>query len=83
MATFRFRSNRWQARVRQLGRPDETRSFLIAALIGHVDSFFIDEKFTVHARRPSACALPNAPHLIVQGRLQRRSPVHQRFAAGS
>lgn len=28
MATFRFRSNRWQARVRRLGSPDETRSFL-------------------------------------------------------
>jgi integrase len=28
MATFRFRSNRWQARVRRLGQPDETRSFL-------------------------------------------------------
>jgi len=28
MATFRFRSNRWQAHVRQLGRPDETRSVL-------------------------------------------------------
>jgi len=28
MATFRFRSNRWQARVRRLGHPDETRSFL-------------------------------------------------------
>ena len=27
MATFRFRSNRWQARVRRLGQPDETRSF--------------------------------------------------------
>jgi integrase len=29
MATFRFRSNRWQARVRRLGYPDETRSFLM------------------------------------------------------
>jgi integrase len=28
MATFRFRSSRWQARVRRQGRPDETRSFL-------------------------------------------------------
>lgn len=28
MATFRFRSSRWQARVRRLGHPDETRSFL-------------------------------------------------------
>jgi len=28
MASFRFRSNRWQARVRRLGHPDETRSFL-------------------------------------------------------
>ena len=28
MATFRFRINRWQARVRRLGQPDETRSFL-------------------------------------------------------
>jgi integrase len=28
MATFRFRSNRWQARVRRQGHPDETRSFL-------------------------------------------------------
>jgi integrase len=28
MATFRFRSNGWQARVRRLGSPDETRSFL-------------------------------------------------------
>ena len=28
MPTFRFRSNRWQARVRRLGHPDETRSFL-------------------------------------------------------
>jgi integrase len=28
MATFRFRSSRWQARVRQQGHPDETRSFL-------------------------------------------------------
>ncbi len=27
MATFRFRSNRWQARVRRLGQPDETRTF--------------------------------------------------------
>jgi integrase len=28
MATFRFRSSRWQARVRRQGHPDETRSFL-------------------------------------------------------
>ena len=28
MATFRFRSNRWQARVRRQGHPDQTRSFL-------------------------------------------------------
>jgi hypothetical protein len=28
MPTFRFRSNRSQARVRRLGHPDETRSFL-------------------------------------------------------
>jgi integrase len=28
MATFRFRSNKWQARVRRQGHPDETRSFL-------------------------------------------------------
>ena len=27
MATFRFRSNRWQARVRRKGYPDETKSF--------------------------------------------------------
>ena len=27
MDTFRFRSKRWQARVRRLGQPDETRSF--------------------------------------------------------
>ena len=28
MASFRFRSNSWQARVRRLGYPDEQRSFL-------------------------------------------------------
>ena len=28
MATFRFRSSRWQARVRRQGHPDQTRSFL-------------------------------------------------------
>lgn len=28
MASFRFRSNRWQARVRRAGSPDETRSFV-------------------------------------------------------
>jgi len=28
MAFFRFRSNRWHARVRRPGQPDETRSFL-------------------------------------------------------
>ena len=28
MATFRSRSNRWQARVRRRGHPDETGSFL-------------------------------------------------------
>jgi integrase len=28
MATFRFRSNRWQARVRRQGQPEQTRSFL-------------------------------------------------------
>jgi hypothetical protein len=28
MASFRFRSSRWQARVRRLGYSDETRSFL-------------------------------------------------------
>lgn len=28
MATFRYRSNRWQARVRRKGYPDETKSFL-------------------------------------------------------
>ena len=28
MATFRFRSNRWQARVRRQGHPEQTRSFL-------------------------------------------------------
>lgn len=27
MASFRYRSNRWQARVRRSGSPDETRSF--------------------------------------------------------
>ena len=28
MASFRFRSNRWQARVRRLGHPDLTKSFI-------------------------------------------------------
>ena len=28
MATFRYRVNRWQARVRRLGAPDHTKSFL-------------------------------------------------------
>ena len=28
MATFRFRANRWQARVRRLGTPEQTKSFL-------------------------------------------------------
>lgn len=28
MATFRYRANRWQARVRRLGAPDQTKSFL-------------------------------------------------------
>jgi hypothetical protein len=28
MAYFRYRSNRWQARVRRKGYPDETKSFL-------------------------------------------------------
>ena len=27
MATFRFRGNRWQARVRRIGHPDLTKSF--------------------------------------------------------
>lgn len=28
MASFRYRSNRWQARVRRKGYPDETKSFI-------------------------------------------------------
>jgi len=28
MATFRFRANRWQARVRRKGTPEQTKSFL-------------------------------------------------------
>ena len=28
MATFRFRANRWQARVRRKGNPDLTKTFV-------------------------------------------------------
>ena len=36
----------------------------------------------VRARPRRACSLPNAPHLMVDRLLQRRRPIHQRFAVG-
>jgi len=42
MATFRFRSSRWQARVRRQGHPDQTRSFLTHTMRSYVDKLVSD-----------------------------------------